>query len=243
MRGTMVVLRHVFGEEFRVTLGTYETPEIVAEQAAGETDPLISHVALDPQPLRRWSLPWWRRQLTRWVSRPPETYSMLRRAVCGRIACAMQIGGDNYTLDYGKPTRFMQLDNYLRQQGTPVVLWGASVGPFEADPTFATEMYAHLPHDDGDLRAEIRFVRIPRATPCRLQPLPDVGPGFCNGPAEPPPEKIGCVVPPGAIGLNLSPLMAKYVTAADLAAWVTLTQTLYKPLWAPLTSTYYWFLT
>ena len=46
VRGTMAILHRQFGEDFRVTLASFETPDIVAAQAAHEIDPLITHVAL-----------------------------------------------------------------------------------------------------------------------------------------------------------------------------------------------------
>ena len=44
-------------------------------------------------------------------------------------------------------------------------------------------------------------------------------PGFVMDAVEPLTGKIGCQVYQGTIGLNLSPLMAKYVTAGDMDAW------------------------
>jgi colanic acid/amylovoran biosynthesis protein len=219
VRGTMVILRHEFGEDFRVTLGTFETPEIVAEQAATETDPLITHVALHQPMIMRWSRPWWRRKLRHCFVPRSSPYAMLDE-FCTGASVAMQVGGDNYTLDYGLPSKFIGLDDYLRQRGAPVVLWGASVGPFEADPSFAPEMHAHL------RRMRAIFVResdsydylTTHGVDVNLHRMSD--PAFVMEPVEPPAERIGCLVPSGAIGLNLSPMMAKYVTGGDMAAWV-----------------------
>jgi polysaccharide pyruvyl transferase WcaK-like protein len=116
----------------------------------------------------------------------------------------------------------MQLDEHLHQLGVPVMLWGGSVGPFDTDPVFAPEMYAHL----HTMRAI--FVRESdsyeylkqHGIDANLHRMSD--PAFAMEPVEPPADKIGCPVPPGAIGLNLSPLMAKYVTGGDMDAWVRL---------------------
>jgi polysaccharide pyruvyl transferase WcaK-like protein len=214
VRGTMAILRYAFGERFRVTLGTNETAENVAKQAAGETDPLITHVALS-RSKKRWSSAWWRRQMTRWFIRP---YSMLD-GFCIDADCAMQIGGDNFTLDYGKPYGFMRLDDHLRRHHVPVLLWGASVGPFEADPEFAREMFAHLGHMRAFfLRESDSYGYLKQHGLENLYRMPD--PAFAMDPVEPAPADIGCELPEAAVGLNLSPLMAAYITGGNRDAWV-----------------------
>ena len=219
VRGTMAILRHEFSDNFRVTLGTLEMPDIVAEQAAAETDPLITHVALRTKAIRRGSWPWWRRQILRGFIQPPGCYAMLN-AFCADAACALQVGGDNYTLDYGSPRQFMRLDDYLHQHDVPVVLWGASVGPFEADPAFAREMLAHLRAMRAIfLRESDSYEYLKQhGVDGNLHRMSD--PAFAMEPVEPPAAKIGGRLPTNPIGLNLSPLMARYVTGGDVDAWV-----------------------
>jgi len=59
--------------------------------------------------------------------------------------CAMLLGGDNYTMDYGRPDYMLEMTNVLLSTGKPVVLWGASVGPFTSDPEFELAMRDQLP--------------------------------------------------------------------------------------------------
>lgn len=223
VRGTMAILRREFGEDFRVTVGTFSTPEVFAEQAKNETDPLVTHVVLPLRYCKRWTMGWWRRHLImRWLPEMwDKTYSKLDR-FCSDATCALQIGGDNYSLDYGRPAEFISLDGNLHSCGVPIVLWGASVGPFESDPEFAQEMYANL----RKMRAI--FVRESESyeylqklgIDANLHRMSD--PAFVMEPVEPSADKIRSPVPSGAIGLNLSPLMAKFVTGGDLNAWVRL---------------------
>jgi polysaccharide pyruvyl transferase WcaK-like protein len=215
----MTIMRREFGEELRVTLATFETPESVAGQAADETDPLITHVPLLGKSADRWSLPWWSRQITRSFQRNPRDYAMLD-PYCKDAACALQIGGDNYTLDYGLPLEFMRLDEYLRGRRVPVVLWGASVGPFDAAPAFAPKMFTHLRSMRAILVRESdshEYLK-QHGIEANVDSMPD--PAFAMEAVEPRAEEIGCPVPAGAVGLNLSPMMAKYVTNGDMDAWV-----------------------
>lgn len=221
VRGTMAILRNEFGENFRVILGSFGPPATIADQAANEIDTLITHVALSGPPIQRWSSSWWRSQLIRRLLPDSfdKSYAMLD-PFCKDACCAMQIGGDNYSLDYGRPLGFILLDNYLRRHGVPVVLWGASVGPFESDPEFATTMIAHLrTMQDIFVRESDSYEYLKQRDFGRhLHQMSD--PAFVMEPVEPPSGKIGCELPTDAVGLNLSPLMAKYVTGGDMDAWV-----------------------
>jgi colanic acid/amylovoran biosynthesis protein len=219
VRGTMVILRHEFGEEFRVTLGTLASPDTVAEQAAKEFDPLITHLSLRGMPIHRWSRAWWRRRIPRWFLKEQSPFRILDRA-CKGARCALQVGGDNYTLDYGVPQLFMQLDDYLNRHRLPIVLWGASVGPFDADPEFAPTMFAHLRAMRGIFVREsdsYEYLRT-NGVDANLHRMPD--PAFLLEPVEPPAEKLARQVPSGVIGLNLSPLMGRYITNGNTEAWV-----------------------
>jgi len=50
------------------------------------------------------------------------------------IDVVLSVGGDNYTLDYNFPEYFVNLNKALKQKGKKLVIWGASVGPFEGSP-------------------------------------------------------------------------------------------------------------
>lgn len=56
---------------------------------------------------------------------------------CDLVLC---IGGDNYSLDYKTPSLVMACDQLAVKLNKPVVLWGASVGPFDSAPTTAKKV-------------------------------------------------------------------------------------------------------
>ena len=68
VRGTLGILRREFGPDIRATVASFQHKSLVDRQAANETDPAITHVALE-RSLDRWSRRWWHYQLLR-VSRP-----------------------------------------------------------------------------------------------------------------------------------------------------------------------------
>lgn len=67
-------------------------------------------------------------------------------AQINRCDAVLSIGGDNYSLDYDLASLFffVGIAECALQQGKPVILWGASVGPFSAKPAVEKQMVAHL---------------------------------------------------------------------------------------------------
>ena len=103
-----------------------------------------------PPPARYWvqlqSLPLplikragWPFPMPRWLRRQLET-----------VDAVLAVGGDNYSLDYRIPSPIMSVDGWAMDMGKPVMLWGASVGPFEREPEFVEPVTRHL--------ARMRFV-------------------------------------------------------------------------------------
>ena len=228
VRGTMTILRRMFGEAFCVTAASFGDPAIIAHQAAEEKDPLIQHISLQGQglPLFRWSRRWWQYQMVKPFTRRVN-YASLKcpaRTAC----CALQIGGDNYSLDYGKPMRHMRIDDDLRAAGVPVVLWGASVGPFDADPQFEPVMIEHLRRISAIVVRESRSLDYLRRSGVVDNVTTMADPAFVM---EPVPVTSGCLgveLRQGTIGINLSPWMAQYVCGGDLAAWTDRATSLVK---------------
>jgi polysaccharide pyruvyl transferase WcaK-like protein len=227
VRGTMEILRREFGPDIRATVASFQHKSLVDRQAAGETDPAITHVALE-RSLDRWSGRWWHYQMLR-CSNP---FADLQHCMLGSHlpnACAvLQVGGDNYTLDYGTPSekglpsRWMALDRYVWRAGLPAVLWGASVGPFDAvAPQQQRAMFQHL--------TRLRAILVRETTSQRYltrNAVPNVhlvaDPAFVMKPRQPADDSLGFALPEAPIGLNFSPLMARYVTGGDRARWIQL---------------------
>jgi polysaccharide pyruvyl transferase WcaK-like protein len=214
----MEILRRTFGPNVRATVASYGFPAFIEEQARSESDPAIRHVALPT--IQRWSPRWFLHQVDRRClgGRLHVPYRGLRSSMDALVA--LQIGGDNYSLDYCRPDAFLALDRFLFARRVPVVLWGASVGPFDADPGFASIVYPHLRRMAAILVRERESYDYLRAHGVEENLHLVADPAFAMAPAEPAPGAIGCDLPEQAIGINLSPLMARYVTGGNPAAWV-----------------------
>jgi len=131
LRSTVAMLREEFGPcQFVNAPGPIEHPP-----EYDDMDPDIKHVFRTP--IKRWSRRWFihqfQRRLLRRTSQAFEPY--LPEALA-----TLAIGGDNYSLDYGIPWSFFNANETTLRSGKPLVLWGASVGPFSKEPKF--EKYA-----------------------------------------------------------------------------------------------------
>lgn len=123
----------------------------------------------------------------------------------------LAVGGDNYTLDYHLPSPYVGIDGFALRLHRPVVLWGASVGPFEREPAFRPVVREHLarlthirarePASERYLRTELGLENVSR--------MPD--PAFY---LEPEPCPLGSFwphpAPCGVLGLNVSGLLQRY---------------------------------
>jgi colanic acid/amylovoran biosynthesis protein WcaK/AmsJ len=132
----------------------------------------------------------------------------------------MALGGDNYSLDYGCPWHFVDAITSAVNKEVPFVIWGASVGPFSANPSFEekaldafrkcrlllireSNSYNYLA--DHGVTENVRLV----ADPAFL--LEPEKPSFLS-------EVLLEQIESGqAMGLNLSPLLARY--RGDLDQW------------------------
>lgn len=134
----------------------------------------------------------------------------LKKTFAG-VDCVLSVGGDNYSLDYLLPSLLMGLDRCAMDLGKPVILWGASVGPFEREPYFLPVIRRHLARMTLIAARESRTVEylgglglsdkvIHVADPAFvLRPEPvDVVPFWPKDPGE------------GILGLNVSPLLLRY---------------------------------
>ena len=214
VRGTVRVLRAEFGDDVQAVNLSHGRSAAILEQARDEVDKGIRHV---PLAYGRWSWPWFRRQAKRILDKNAELrFCSMEPYVRGAYA-ALKLGGDIYSLDYGLPEHVIDLDRWVQQRDVPIVLWGASVGPFDNHPEFAERMLAHLRSLDAIFVRESVTMDYLEAHGIRSNVHRVCDPAFVMEPVEPSEGKMGFSVPEGAIGFNFSPILAKRVGGGDLA--------------------------
>lgn len=127
-----------------------------------------------------------------------------------QVDLIMAVGGDNYTLDYGIPSGVIGFDAVAARAGVPVVLWGASVGPFGTLPAYERAVrrglsrYVLIGARESVTLDDLQWrLRLPNVRPM-------VDPAFFLTPGELPAPLLRSPVAEArrVVGINLSPLVA-----------------------------------
>ena len=226
VRGTVKILREHFTNPRFVSLSIFQSEKQYREQCQSETDNDILHLSsrrLDKKEVLEhlWRPKVWtgvfqhifnRKAMYSWVYGDMLPYLKNASAV-------LSVGGDNYSLDYGIPAQFTALDDIVYERGKPNILWGASVGPFSALPDYERYMQGHLNRFTGIFARESVTINYLKSIEVTRNVHRVADPAFLMDPVKPDGIDDKMPIPEGAIGINLSPLMAKYVTGGDIDQW------------------------
>jgi polysaccharide pyruvyl transferase WcaK-like protein len=219
-KGTIKILRHHFDNPKFVVLNLYSSEEQFKKQISEESDENILHkktfIFNKSMPVRifnklRFSL---QSQDRRIKTIYKEILPHLKES-----EAVLSLGGDNYSLDYGKPTIFTDLDNLVLSRRKPMIIWGASVGPFSKLPSYEEYMKEHFKKITGIFARESLTVDYLANIGITKNVYRVADPAFLVDAVEPPEDKFNKKIPDGAIGINLSYLMANYAMAGDLNKW------------------------
>lgn len=232
VRGTIKILREHYRDPRFICMSIFQSDGQFQEQCQQESDPAISHLSARTLSKKRIIRNFWKPEIWEGAGR----YILDRKSYAswifkdlsphlGEAAAILSIGGDNYSLDYGLPTQFIGLDNFVLARDRPLAIWGASVGPFNAIPDYEKFMGDHLRKITGIFARESATIEYLEKIGVVDNIYPVADPAFLMDPVKPEGiEDIG--IEENAIGLNLSPLMAKFVTRGDLEAWAKLAASL-----------------
>ena len=223
VRGTVDIIRMRFQNPRFLVCSYFLSDAALSAQRKNEFDKDITHVGMVPPYTGGKSIP------SRIKRRLLEHIPFLRRRRTYRhilpelseAQAVLSVGGDNYSLDYGTPRMFTDLDDLILSKGKKLVIWGASVGPFHSRPDYETYMAAHLSNVTA-IYARESYTRAYLAkigVSSNVYDLAD--PAFIMKPVEPAQSpafaRLG-----ETIGLNFSQLMGRYVCPGNEDRWLIL---------------------
>lgn len=227
IRGTVKILRNSFKNPRFICISNFLSEQQYQQQCLQEIDEAITHLYSYRPSRRKIAQNFWKPFYLGYAydhfCRPEglkyRTYKQMLPFLDDATA-VLSVGGDNYSLDYGVPKLFTDLDDIAIQEGKPIILWGASVGPFSAMPNYERYMNDHLQRVTGIFARESATIEYLESIGVSRNIYSVADPAFLMDPVKP--VGIGNEFPTDekAIGLNFSPLMAKYVTQGDLNEWV-----------------------
>ncbi|HUU20336.1 MAG TPA: polysaccharide pyruvyl transferase family protein [Sedimentisphaerales bacterium] len=217
VRGTVKILRKSFDKPLFVHAPFDYSRSVFLPK---ESDSDIVHKPI--QALKRWGPKWIAKHIFRFTMPRLEQhilYSSIKNDIMASAA-VLSIGGDNYTLDYGVPHPFLALDLYSRNLGRPLIIWGASIGPFDSLPRFSGRMHEHLKSDVTAIFVREESSRNYLAEHGVSKNVILMGdPAFVMEAESVSEDRMGFSLPRDALGVNVSPLMAGFVTAGNTEAW------------------------
>lgn len=228
VRGTAEIIRHYFDTPEFLLFSNFQNDDQFRSQAKSEYDYAIAHKKTF-RAGHRFSL-YWILQTALRFSIPNLCAKSIYRgmsAALNEAKAVLSVGGDNYSLDYGKPVIFTMLDDLVLKYKKPIIIWGASVGPFVRIPDYEKYMIRHLKKVTGIFVRETISLEYLSSKGIKDNVVLVADPAFLLKPAKP---KIVPHIEEGAIGINLSPLMARYLTNGDHSQWVKLSVQLIREI-------------
>lgn len=229
VRGTTKILRAHFKDPRFFCLSHFQNDEQYRKQRGQEYDVGIEHLYSNRLSKKKIVKSFWKPSCLTYAYdhfRRPERvkYRVYEQMIphLDDAAAVLSVGGDNYSLDYGVPRTFTDLDDVVIEKGKPIVLWGASVGPFSAMPDYERFMSEHLRKTTGIFARESATIDYLNSIDVIDNVHAVADPAFVMDAVKPEGIDDEFPIDEEAIGLNLSPLMAKYVSGGDIDAWTTL---------------------
>lgn len=171
---------------------------------------------------RRYTIKWFLLQIALKCSYTLTAKLLLsgHKEIIRKADAVLSLGGDNYSLDYGKPKRFISIGKYVKKNNVPFVIWGASIGPFVHNSAFENEIAEHLRKDVSLIlsREEVTTNYL-HSIGVKENVRNVADPAFMMKPEKP---NSNNNLTGQYICVNFSDLMAKYVTCGDIDKWITI---------------------
>jgi polysaccharide pyruvyl transferase WcaK-like protein len=135
------------------------------------------------------------------------------------VDVVLALGGDNYSMDYGSLRTHLAYIDYTLARNKPFIIWGGSVGPFDKfGPEYESQVAQKLRMVTAILaREDVTVEYLARiGVTDNVRRVAD--PAFLMKPTKPQIRGLPFDSLNRAIGLNFSPLMARYITDGDVKA-------------------------
>lgn len=220
IRGTAKILRQYYKNPSFLCVSHFQAQRQFERQSREESDPAIIHKKTNKRQ-SKFDPNWFLRLPLRSIY--PELYkNWIYKEMISHIEnsySVLSIGGDNYSLDYGIPRSYTYLDDIVLKHKKPLIIWGASVGPFRKVPKYERYMKEHLQNVTGIFARESATIEYLDKIGVRDNVYKVADPAFLMDATEPGSNKK-IEVEKDSIGINLSPLMARYLNDGDMELWI-----------------------
>lgn len=230
VRGTVKILRQCYNDPSFLCVSLFQNQEQFKKQCYEEYDNSIIHKKTDTN-YRKFSLKWGFRFAQRKIVPNKHMGSIYKELfpTIKETEAVLSIGGDNYSLDYGIPTRFTGLDDLVLKEKKPIIIWGSSVGPFYRIPEYEKYMEKHLQNITGIFARESATIKYLEKIGITENVYKVADPAFLMDATEPQSNKK-IEIEDGSIGINLSPLMVRYMNDGNMETWINTASEIVKEI-------------
>ncbi len=231
LRGTIEILRNYFDDPQFLVVSNFKSKAQFNDQRGGEIDNNIIHEKtirykkrFGPMHFLNYGLK------VLFPTLKPYLSYMRMLPYLRRSIAVLSVGGDNYSLDYGKPDLWTDLDDLALAKKKAIIIWGASVGPFSQIPEYETLIIGHLKKVNAVFARESSTIEYLGSRGVTENVYRVADPAFLLKPTVPANNTFDGKIPKGAIGINMSPLMARYTSNGDIRKWTELAANIVKTI-------------
>ena len=218
VRGTTKIIRKYFKNPNFLCYSTFENPEQFNNQKIEETDVKIVHKKI-PIPGKKLNYSF--KLLKKFGISNLKSFYEYRELQndLPNSEAVLSVGGDTYALDWGIPELYTDLDNIVLKNKKPLIIWGASVGPFDTNPEYEKYIINHLKKVQGLFIRENKTIQYLSKNNIKNNVYPVADPAFVMDPVKPETKRFDLKINQNSIGINLSTLMRIYTTNGNYMQW------------------------
>jgi len=218
VRGTVKIMRHYYNDPSFLCISHFRSEEQFKKQCGKEFDTSIMHKRTNSAK-KMWPLPRLYHKIQGFTNPVAYGHFMYKEMMpyVEEAKAVLSVGGDNYSLDYGIPRKFTSLDDIVLKMGKPMSIWGASIGPFSKNSKYEKYMVEHLHNVTAIFVRESATIEYLTEKGVIDNVFRVADPAFLMDSMEPKENELN--IEDGAIGINLSPLMSRYVTGGNINEW------------------------
>ena len=230
VRGTIEILKNYYNNPSFLSISIFENQEQFKKQCYEEYDKSITHKQVNTNP-KIFSPQFILQFVQRRLAPEKYIYSVFKELfpAIKEAEAVLSIGGDNYSLDYGIPIWFTDLDDLVLKEKKPVIIWGASLGPFDRLPEYEKYMKKHLQNITGIFARESATIKYLEKIEITENVYRVADPAFLMDATEPQSEKK-LEIEENSIGINLSPLIGKHVNNGNINSWLNTASEIVKEI-------------
>jgi polysaccharide pyruvyl transferase WcaK-like protein len=215
--GTVEIIREYYKNPKFIAISFFQNNEQYLKQKKNELDEKISHfrVKIDSKNIFNRAAKVFIPNINPKIGEKIKHKELLKY-LDGSTA-VINLAGDSYSLDYGSIRFFTDIDDTVIKNKKPIIFWGASIGPFIKNSSIENFMKKHLKKITAIFAREAETIQYLSSIGIENNVYHVADPAFAMKPKKP--KGINFPIEKNSIGVNLSPLMARFVMDGNISMW------------------------